>query len=99
MLHRHRRCVIQPVEIRQSLQIGFILYQFLGATMQKADMRVKPLNDFTVQFHHQTQNAVRCGVLWSKVDRVILDDFIASGRREILLHAHGINSPQKTESC
>ena len=85
MLHRHWRRVIQPVEIWQSLQIGFIFDQFLGATVQKADMRVKPLNDFTIQFHHQTQNAMRCGVLWPKVDRVILDDFIASGRREILL--------------
>ena len=85
MLHRHRRRVIQPVEIWQSLQIGFILDQFLGATVQKADMRVKPLDYFTVQFHHQTQNAVRGRVLWPKVDRVILDDFITSGRREILL--------------
>jgi hypothetical protein len=62
--------------------------------VQKADMRVKPLDDLTVQLHHQAQNAVRRRVLWPEVDRVILNDFIASGRREILLHAHSTNFRQ-----
>ena len=54
-------------------------------------MRVKPLDDFTIQLHHQTQNAVRCGMLWAKVNRVVLDDVIARGRREILLHTHALS--------
>ena len=52
MLHRHRRRVIQTVKIGQSLQIGLILYQLFRAAMQKTDMRVKPLDDFTIQLHH-----------------------------------------------
>ena len=40
MLHRHRRRIIQPIKIRQSLQIGFILDQLFRTAVQKADMRV-----------------------------------------------------------
>ena len=40
MLHRHRRRIIQPIKIGQSLQIGFILNQLFRTAVQQADMRV-----------------------------------------------------------
>ncbi|MCY1170752.1 hypothetical protein D9M73_108390 [compost metagenome] len=77
MLHAQRRAIIEPVEIRQRLLVGLVLDQLLGAAVQQADMRVDPLDDFTVQLHHQTQNTVRGGMLRAKVDRVILNLDIA----------------------
>ena len=40
-------------------------------------MRIDALDDFAVQLHHQTQNAVRGGMLRAEVDRVILNLDIA----------------------
>src|SRR5438270_5099291 len=50
-----RRDIIEPVEIRQSLQVGLVLDQLLGAAVQEADMRVDALDDLTVELQYQAQ--------------------------------------------
>ena len=55
MLLVHRRHVIEPVEIRQVLQVGPAFHQLFGAAMQQADMRVAPLDDLAVQLEHEAQ--------------------------------------------
>ena len=51
----HRRDIVEPVEIRDRLQIGLVLDQFLGAAMQQADMRIDAGDNFAVEFQHQAQ--------------------------------------------
>ncbi len=80
MLLRKRRAIIEPVEIRQRLQIGLILDQLLGATMQQADMRIAALDDLAIQLHDEAQHAVRRGMLRAEVDRVVLDRGVAEFR-------------------
>jgi hypothetical protein len=64
----HRRDIIEPVEIRDRLQIGFVLDQFLGPAMQKTDMRVDARHDLTVELEHEAQHAVRRRMLRSEID-------------------------------
>lgn len=49
------------------LQVGLVLNELLGATVQQTHMRVTLLHRLTTQFHHQTQHAVGCRVLRPKV--------------------------------
>ena len=63
MLLIHRRDVIEPVEIRDRLQIGLVLDQLLGAAMQKPDMRIDALDNLAVELEHEAQHAVRRRVL------------------------------------
>jgi hypothetical protein len=58
MLLVHRRHVVEPIEIRDRLQVRLVLDQLLGATVQKPDMRVDPLNYLAIQLEHETQHAV-----------------------------------------
>jgi hypothetical protein len=67
----HRRDVIEPVEIRDRLQVGLLLDQLFRATMQEADMRIDTLDDFAVQLQHEAQHAMRGRMLRSKVDREV----------------------------
>ena len=67
----HRRDIIEPVEIRHCLQIGFGLDQFLGATMKQADMRIDTLDDFAIKLEHKAQNAVGCRMLRAEINREI----------------------------
>src|SRR5260370_33333701 len=53
----HRRDVIEPVEIGQRLQIGLVLDEILGPTVQKTDMTCDALDDLTVALQYQTQHA------------------------------------------
>src|SRR2546423_168065 len=64
----HRRDVIEPVEIRDRLQIGFVLDQLFGAAMKQADVRIDALDHFAVEFQHQTQHAVRSRMLRAEID-------------------------------
>src|SRR5260370_19744438 len=48
----HRRDIVEPVEIRDRLQIGLVLDQFFGAAMKQADMRINPRDHFAVE--HKT---------------------------------------------
>src|SRR5690606_35007128 len=83
----------QPDEIGQSLQIGLVLDQLLGAAVKQANMRIDPLDDLTVELHHHPQHAVRRGMLRPEIDGVIRDDFVAGGRRLFKLHrAHSPSS-------
>ena len=78
---RERAAVIEPIKIGQRLQIRLVLDQLLGAAMKQADMRIHPLDDLTVEFHHHTKNSVRRRVLRSEVDRVVGDHLVAGSRR------------------
>ena len=64
----HRRDIVEPVEIRDRLQIGLGLDQLLGAAMQKSDMRIDTFDDFAVKLQHQAQHAVRGRMLRAEVD-------------------------------
>ena len=64
----HRRDVIEPVEIRDRLQIGLVLDQLLGAAMEQPDMRIDALHDLAVELQHQAQHAVRRRMLRPEID-------------------------------
>ena len=68
MLLVHRRDVIEPVEIRDRLQIGLLLDQLLGAAMQQPDMRIDALDHLAVQLQHEAQHAVRRRMLRPEID-------------------------------
>ena len=69
----HRRDVVEPVEVRQRLQVGFVLNQFFGAAMEQADMGIDAPDHLTVQFQHKTQHPVCRRVLRPKIDRKIAE--------------------------
>jgi hypothetical protein len=73
MLLVHRRDVIEPVEIRDRLQIGLVLDQLLGAAVQEPDMRIDALDDLAVQLEHQAQHAVRRRMLRPEIDGEVAD--------------------------
>ncbi len=91
MLLVHRRDVIQPVEIRQDLKIGFGLDQLLGAAVQQADMRVDALDGLAVKLEHKAQHAVRGRMLRAEVDGEVADAMLAH-----CLHAFAFSSPGST---
>ena len=64
----HRRDIVEPVEIRDRLQIGLVLDQLLGAAMQKPDMRIDALDHLAVKLEHQAQHAMRRRMLGAEVD-------------------------------
>ena len=64
----HRRDIVEPVEIRDRLQIGLVLDQLLGAAMQQADMRIDALDHLAVELEHQAQHAVRRRMLRPEID-------------------------------
>ena len=53
MLLVHRRDIVEPVEIRQRLEIGLVLDQLLGAAMQKPDMRIDAVDHLAVELEHE----------------------------------------------
>jgi hypothetical protein len=76
----HRRDVIQPVEIRNRLQIRLLLDQLFGAAMQKPDMRIDALDNLAIQLEDEPQHAVRRRVLRPKVDRKIAEILFVHGQ-------------------
>lgn len=68
MLLIHRRDVVEPVEIRNRLQVGLVLDQLLGAAVKQADMRIDAFDDFAVELQHEAKHAVRRRMLRTKVD-------------------------------
>jgi hypothetical protein len=44
----HRRDIVEPVEVGQRLQIGFMLDQLFGAAMEQADMGIDAPDHLTV---------------------------------------------------
>ena len=77
MLLVHRRHVVQPVEVRDRLQVGLVLDQLLGAAVKQPDMRIDPFDYFAVKFEDEAENAVGRGMLGSEIDRVVIDLLIA----------------------
>ena len=75
MLLVHRRDVVEPVEIRDRLQIGLVLDQLLGAAMQQADMRIDALDHLAVELQHQAQHAMRRRMLRPEIDGEIAEVF------------------------
>ena len=75
-----RRDIIEPVEIRDRLQIGFLLDQLLGAAMQKPDMRIDALDHFAVELEHKPQHAVRRRMLRAEIDGEISGGRTVSAR-------------------
>jgi hypothetical protein len=69
----HRRDVVEPVEIGQGLQVGFVLDQLFGAAMEQTDMGVDAPNHLAVKFQYQAQDAVGCRVLRPKIDGEIAE--------------------------
>jgi hypothetical protein len=72
VLVAHHRHVVEAVHVRDRLQVGARFAQLLGAAVQQADVRVGALDHFAVEFEHEAQHAVRCRVLRTKVQGVIL---------------------------
>src|SRR5690606_19628715 len=71
VLIAHHRHVVETIHVWQRLQIGAMFGQLLGGAVQQPDMWVGTLDHFTVEFEHQTQNAVGRRVLGTKVQGVI----------------------------
>src|SRR5262249_36775293 len=71
------RYVIEPVEIRDRLQIGLVFDQFFGAAVQQANMRIDALDDFPVHFKDQPHHAVRRRVLRPEIQHKIADARLA----------------------
>ncbi|MNW05277.1 hypothetical protein D3C71_2015000 [compost metagenome] len=73
MLVAHHRHIVQPVHVGQRLDVGLVLGQLFGGAVQEADVRIGALDDFAVELEHQAQHAVRCRVLRSEVQGIVLD--------------------------
>ncbi len=73
MLVRHRRNIVQTIHIRNGLHPGTGFGELLGGPVQQTDVRVGALNDFTVQFEHETQYPVGRRVLRTEVECEIAD--------------------------
>src|SRR3954452_1938952 len=67
----HRRDVIEPDEIRNSLQIRLRFDQLFGAAVEQPDVRIDPLDDLTIELEDETQHAVRRRMLRAEVDSEI----------------------------
>ena len=68
MLLVHRRDIVEPVEVRQRLEVVFILDEFFGAAVQKADVRIGAHHEFAVEFQNQAQDSVCGRVLRTEID-------------------------------
>ena len=73
VLVAHHRHVVEPVHVRQRLDVGARLGELLGRAVQQADVRVGALDHLAVELEHQAQHAVRRRMLRAEVQRVVLD--------------------------
>src|SRR5581483_12407762 len=64
----HGRDIIEPVEIRDRLQIRLLLDEFFSPPMQQTNMRVDTLDDLAIEFEHEAQHAVRRRMLRPEID-------------------------------
>src|ERR1043166_2793180 len=64
---------MEPVEIGDRLQIGFVFDQLFGAAVQETDMGVGALDDLAVHLEHQPHDAVRRRMLRPEIHREIAD--------------------------
>ena len=73
VLVAHHRHVVEPVHVRQRLDVGARLGELLGRAVQQADVRVGALDHFAVELEHQAQHTVRGRMLRTEVEGVVLD--------------------------
>ena len=85
MLLVHRRDVIEPVEIRDRLQVGLGLDQLLGAAVEQPDMRIDALDDLAVELEHEAQDAVGGRVLRPEIDREVAELVLGHGLKYVIL--------------
>merc|ERR1719341_1029357 len=52
LLVAHHRNVVQPIKVRESLQVGLVLDKLLGASVQQTNVGVSPRHCFSVQLEH-----------------------------------------------
>ena len=83
MLLIHRGDVIEPVEIRDRLQIGLGFDQLLGPAMQQPDVRVHALDHLAIEIEHEAQDTMRRRVLRPEIQREIAQLGFSHGRPPI----------------
>jgi len=75
----HRRHVVEPVEIGQRLQIGFVLDQLFRSAVKQSDMRIDALYDLAVEFNHKPQDTMSRRVLRPEIDGEIAKSSFSHG--------------------
>src|SRR4029077_4438831 len=73
MLLAHWRYVVEPVEVRDRLQIRLMFDEFLGPAMQQADMRISAFNDLAVHLEDEPHHAVRRRMLRAEIHHEVSD--------------------------
>ena len=73
LLVGHHRHIVEPIHVRQGLNVRFAFGELLSSTVQQANVWVCALDDFTIKLQHQTQNTMGSRMLRPKIERVILD--------------------------
>src|SRR5690349_17812942 len=64
----HRRDIIEPVEVRHRLGVGFVLDQLFRSAVQQPDMRIDALDNLAVELEDKPQHAMRGRMLRAEID-------------------------------
>ncbi len=73
VLVAHHRRVVEPVHIRNRLEVRPVFGELLGSAVQQPDVRVGALDHLAIKLQHQPQHPVRRGVLRAKIHGVVPD--------------------------
>ena len=73
VLVAHHRHVVEPIHVRQRLDVGLVLGELFGRAMQEADVRIGALDHLAVELEHEAQHPVCRGVLRPEIHRVVAD--------------------------
>ncbi len=71
VLITHHRHVVETIHVWNGLDPSSGFGKLLGAAMKETDMRIRALNNLTIEFEHQTQHPMCRRVLRSKVNGVV----------------------------
>lgn len=69
----HHGDIVQTVKVWQSLEIGLVLDQLFGSSVQQTDVRIGSDDFFTAELENQSQHTVGGRMLGSEVDSVVSD--------------------------
>ncbi len=69
----HHGHIVQPVHVRQGLDVGLAFGKLFSRTVQQPDVRVGTLDDLAIKLQHQAQNAMGSRMLWPEIERVVFD--------------------------
>lgn len=69
----HHGDIVQTVKVWQSLEIGLVLDQLFGSSVEQTDVGISSDNFFTAELENQSQHTVGGGMLGSEVDSVVSD--------------------------